>query len=53
MIHGHHKAYIKLSDGSIRSFEDIGRHNTIDKAIGHMIINEYDPAECVIMTSGR
>ncbi len=40
---GHHKAYIKLSDGSIRSFEDIGRHNTIDKAIGHMIINEYDP----------
>lgn len=42
---GHHKAYIKLSDGSIRSFEDIGRHNTIDKAIGHMILYEYDPAE--------
>lgn len=33
--------------------EDIGRHNAIDKAIGYMYINNIDPAECMLFTSGR
>lgn len=48
-----HSAYLRIPDGSIHSFEDISRHNALDKAIGYMLINKYNPEECMIYTTGR
>lgn len=35
------------------TFEDIGRHNALDKVIGYALRNHIPMAECVIFTSGR
>ena len=37
----------------VKLFSDIGRHNTVDKAIGYMVLQGMDPAECVIGSTGR
>ncbi len=34
-------------------YSDIGRHNTVDKAIGYMVLNGLNPAECAIGCTGR
>lgn len=34
-------------------FEDIGRHNTFDKLVGHCLLNGIDPAGCLLTTTGR
>ncbi len=34
-------------------FSDIGRHNTIDKAIGYMTLHGFNPQECVLGCTGR
>jgi len=44
LYHNHRQAAV---------FSDIGRHNTVDKAIGYMILNGLNPAECVIGCTGR
>lgn len=33
--------------------EDIGRHNAIDKIIGHIYMNNIDVEDCIVFTSGR
>lgn len=33
--------------------EDIGRHNAMDKVIGHMFLHKIKPEECMLFTSGR
>lgn len=41
-------------EGKILFFcEDIGRHNALDKAIGYMILQEIEPASCMLYSSGR
>lgn len=35
------------------TFEDIGRHNALDKVIGYALINKISMESCVIFTSGR
>lgn len=35
------------------SFEDIGRHSALDKVAGKLLIQEIDPGDGVIFTSGR
>ena len=34
-------------------FEDVGRHNAFDKAIGRMLLARLTPEEKVLLTSGR
>lgn len=34
-------------------FSDIARHNTVDKAIGYMVLQGYNPQECVLGCTGR
>ena len=34
-------------------FSDIGRHNTVDKAVGFMVLHHLNPAECIIGCTGR
>ncbi len=50
---GTHSAYLRAPSGEIRGFEDISRHNALDKAIGYMLLNEYDPSACMIYSTGR
>lgn len=50
---GTHSAYIRTIAGDIFSFEDISRHNALDKAVGHILINGLNPKECMLYTSGR
>jgi FdhD protein len=33
--------------------EDIGRHNAVDKIIGHALLEHIDPTECFLLVSGR
>ena len=50
---GTHSCYIRFGDGRILSFEDIGRHNALDKAVGAMLLEGMDPADCMLYTTGR
>jgi len=50
---GNHSCYIRFGDGRILSFEDIGRHNALDKAVGAMLLEDAEPEECMLFTSGR
>lgn len=49
---GTHSCYLS-NMSTIHSFEDIGRHNAIDKAIGYAALNAYDLSACILFTTGR
>lgn len=53
MTSGTHAAYLFHNGKMVVSFEDIGRHNALDKVIGYMYINDYNPSECMVFTTGR
>ncbi len=49
-----HAAALFGADGAIRAFaEDIGRHNTIDKVVGQLVLAGESPRGLGIMLSGR
>ena len=50
---GTHSCYIRFEDGSIEAFEDIGRHNALDKAVGHMLLEKRDAKAAMLYTTGR
>ena len=51
---GLHAAGIFTLDGELLvSREDIGRHNAVDKAIGHQFLAESKLEESILMVSGR
>ena len=52
---GIHCTGIASVDGGQRLsvFEDVGRHNAFDKAIGRMLLSRDAPEEQVLLTSGR
>lgn len=33
--------------------EDVGRHNALDKIVGHCILHEVNYSDCVVFTTGR
>lgn len=50
---GTHSCYLARGGEVLYSFEDLGRHNAFDKAIGRALIDGVDLTECTVFTSGR
>ena len=52
---GLHAAGLFSKDGRLLVLrEDVGRHNTVDKVLGHLLLSgKIDPAEVVLLVSGR
>lgn len=50
---GTHSCYLMRDGELIRCVEDIGRHNTVDKAIGWTLLNGIDRSNLVAFISGR
>ncbi len=50
---GTHSCYLRTPAGDILEFEDISRHNAVDKAAGYALINGIDPSGCLVYTTGR
>ena len=53
MTSGTHAAYLYKNNNIVVSFEDIGRHNAMDKIIGYIYLNNINPEECIVFTTGR
>jgi FdhD protein len=50
---GVHSAALGDSRGMLVMYEDIGRHNAVDKVMGHLFLNGLDPADKCLLLSGR
>ena len=50
---GMHGACIVDEAGNMVIKEDIGRHNAVDKVIGHAVRNNLNPDSLVLLTTGR
>jgi FdhD protein len=50
---GMHGACIIDENGELNVREDVGRHNAVDKIIGHAIRNRLQPSNLVLLTTGR
>ncbi|WP_160724483.1 formate dehydrogenase accessory sulfurtransferase FdhD [Bacillus sp. USDA818B3_A] len=50
---GMHGACIVEEDGTMTIREDIGRHNAVDKIIGHALRRGLPPERLILLTTGR
>jgi FdhD protein len=50
---GVHCSVLFRDGGLIARSSDVGRHNTVDKVIGHAVLNGIDLSRCVIGCTGR
>ncbi|MCL1831016.1 MAG: formate dehydrogenase accessory sulfurtransferase FdhD [Oscillospiraceae bacterium] len=48
-----HSCNLFLSDGTDLFYEDIGRHNALDKVIGKLLMDDKNCADSILITSGR
>ncbi|HWR12174.1 MAG TPA: formate dehydrogenase accessory sulfurtransferase FdhD [Rectinemataceae bacterium] len=53
MTGGMHCAALVLDDGQVFAFEDVGRHNAVDKAIGRGLREKADFSQSCLISSGR
>lgn len=49
---GTHSCYLDTGE-DILCFEDISRHNALDKAAGYMLMHDISPKDCILFTTGR
>jgi len=50
---GTHSCYLSCKGEYQGVFEDISRHNALDKAIGYALINGLEFENCILFTTGR
>ena len=50
---GLHTTVLFCKDRQAALFSDIGRHNTVDKCIGYMVLHRLAPSDCSLATTGR
>ena len=50
---GTHSCILVQNGNIISVFEDIGRHNALDKAVGYMYLNNIQPSDCAVYITGR
>lgn len=50
---GVHSAAIASEDGIVFFAEDIGRHNAVDKVIGHCLLEGHDLSRHIVLSTGR
>ncbi|MCY0860554.1 MAG: formate dehydrogenase accessory sulfurtransferase FdhD [Sulfolobaceae archaeon] len=50
-VHG--ASLFDMSGEHIYSAEDVGRHNAVDKVIGHLVLNRMIPTNGILQVSGR
>lgn len=48
-----HSCFLACDGKLLFQCEDIGRHNALDKAIGHALRHDIDLTKCIIYSSGR
>jgi len=54
LTHGVHSAALFTADGRRLSFfDEIGRHNAIDKVLGHALLNGIDLSDKIVASTGR
>lgn len=50
---GVHAASVADSSGTLLILEDLGRHNAVDKIVGHCFLQGIDTREKILLTTGR
>lgn len=50
---GVHSAALGDENGLVTMYEDIGRHNAVDKVLGHAFLNRVDTSNKCLILSGR
>lgn len=50
---GVHEAAMAHREGFVVSYEDIGRHNALDRILGYTFLNDVDTSDKAIILSGR
>ena len=50
---GTHSCILAKGKEVVFSCEDIGRHNTVDKAVGYALMKGIDLSQCILYISGR